>query len=140
MGLIKEFKQFAMRGNLVDMAVAVVIGAAFSKVVTSFIDGMVMPVIGKLLLEIDLSKVKYILQHEVRSGDKIIMPEVAVQVGSFMTQVIDFIIVAFALFLVVKGMNRMRKKEAEEPEAVPPTKTEVLLSEIRDSLKDKKNP
>lgn len=140
MGLMKEFKQFAMRGNLVDMAVAVVIGAAFSKVVTSFIDGMVMPVVGKLLLEIDLSKVKYILQHEVRSGDKIIMPEVAVQVGSFMTQVIDFIIVAFALFLVVKGMNRMRKKEAEEPEAVPPTKTEVLLSEIRDSLKDKKNP
>lgn len=138
MGLMKEFKQFAMRGNLVDMAVAVVIGAAFSKVVTAFIDGMVMPVVGKLILEIDLSKVKYILQHEVKEGDKIITPEVAVQIGGFMTQVIDFMIVAFALFLVVKAMNRMRKKEEAAPTPVPSTKTETLLTEIRDSIKEKK--
>ena len=138
MGLVKEFKQFAMRGNLVDMAVAVVIGGAFGKVVTSFIDGMVMPLVGKLILQIDLSKVKYILQHEVKDGDKITTPEVAVQIGGFMTQIIDFLIVAFALFLVVKAMNRMRKKEESEPAPVQPTKTEILLTEIRDSLKEKK--
>ena len=139
MGLLSEFKQFAMRGNLVDMAIAVVIGGAFGKVVTSFIDGIVMPIVGKLFLEIDLSKVKYILQHEVKEGDLIVTPEVAVQAGAFMTQVIDFIIVAFALFMVVKAMNRMRRKEEETPSPVPPTQTEVLLAEIRDSLKDKKN-
>ncbi|MBI3500482.1 MAG: large conductance mechanosensitive channel protein MscL [Bacteroidetes bacterium] len=133
MGLIKEFKQFAMRGNLVDMAVAVVIGASFNKVVSAFIDGMVMPLIGKLFLEIDLSKVKYILQHEVKDGDKIITPEVAIQVGGFMTQIIDFTIVAFALFLLVKAMNRIRKTESTSA-----TKTEILLTEIRDSIKEKK--
>ena len=138
MGFIKEFKEFAMRGNLVDMAVAVVIGAAFSKVVTSFIDGIVMPIVGKLILEIDLSKVKYILQHEIKQGDKIVTPEVAVQVGGFMTQIIDFMIIAFTLFLVVKGMNRMKKKDAAEAPAPAPTKTEALLAEIRDSLKEKK--
>ena len=138
MGLAKEFKEFAMRGNLVDMAVAVVIGGAFGKVVTSFIDGMVMPLMGQLILQIDFSKVKYILQHEVKEGDKILLPEVAIQIGGFITQVIDFMIVAFALFLVVKAMNRMRKKGDAEMPPPAPTKTETLLTEIRDSLKEKK--
>ena len=96
---------------------------------------MVIPVIGKLVMEVDFSKLKYVLQHEVREGDKVISPEVAIQVGNFITQSIDLLIVAFALFLVVKTMNRIKKKEEAKPVL---SKEEVLLSEIRDILREKK--
>ena len=112
MGFVKEFKDFAMRGNLIDMAVAVVMGAGFGKIITAFVDGMVMPVIGKLILNIDFSKYKLILQHEVKEGDIINVPEVAVHFGNFITQMLDFTIVAFAMFLVVKAINTLKKEAA----------------------------
>lgn len=131
---IKEFKEFATRGNLIDLAVGVVIGSTFAKVITAFVDGMIMPLIGRLLLNVDLAKYKWVLQNETTDASgKIIKPEVAIQFGNFVTQVIDFLIVMFAVFLLVKMMNRLRK--AKEAEPTPPTKQEILLTEIRDLLK-----
>ncbi len=132
MGMFTEFKKFAMRGNLVDMAVAFVIGAAFGKVVTSFISGVVMPPIGKLMGKVDFKDMKYEIQPA--SGD---MPAVAISYGEFITATIDFIIVAFVMFLVVKAMNSVVKKDAETPAG--PSNEEVLLTEIRDLLKEKKS-
>ncbi len=139
MGFIKEFKDFAMRGNLVDMAVAVVIGAAFSKVITAFVDGIVMPVIGRVILNIDFAKYNIILQEEVKDGDKIIQPLVQVGIGNFLSVIIDFVLVAFFVFVLIKAINRLKKQQEEAP-APPaePTKEQILLAEIRDLLKDQK--
>jgi len=143
MGFIKEFKDFAMRGNLIDFAVGVVVGGAFGKVTSSFVDGIVMPVVGKLIGGQDFSELKF----KIQDGSKAVMdasgnlitkevPEVFIKYGEFITTVIDFMAVAFAMFLVVKAMNRLKKKEAEAPAAPPaPTKDQELLSEIRDLLK-----
>ena len=131
MGMMKEFKEFAMRGSLVDTAVAFVMGAAFGKIVSAFVDGMVMPVIGLLTSGQDFSKMRYVLKEAV--GDK---PEVAIMYGSFLTVVLDFVIVAFAVFMVIKALNASKKKEAQAPAAPPaPTTDQLLLMEIRDSLK-----
>lgn len=142
MSVLKEFKDFAMRGNLVDTAVAFVMGAAFGKIVSSFVDGMVMPLVGMLTGGVDFSEKKMILQSavsEIKNGDAIVtaaIPEVSVKYGFFLTNVIDFIIVAFAVFMVVKAMNASKKKEAEAPAAPPaPTTDQQLLMEIRDALK-----
>jgi large conductance mechanosensitive channel len=142
MSVLKEFKDFAMRGNLVDTAVAFVMGAAFGKIVSSFVDGMVMPLVGMLTGGVDFSEKKMILQSavaEIKNGDAIVtaaIPEVSVKYGFFLTNVIDFIIVAFAVFMVVKAMNASKKKEAEVPAAPPaPTTDQQLLMEIRDALK-----
>ena len=133
MAFIKEFKDFAMKGNLVDIAVAFVMGAAFAKVVTSFTEGIVSPLIG-LLGGADLSKKMYVLKDAVTDASgKIITEAVAIKWGDFLTAIINFVIVAFVMFLIIKALNRMKKKE--EAVAVPPTTTEVLLMEIRDSLR-----
>lgn len=146
MGFVKEFKEFAMKGNLIDMAVGVVIGAAFGKVVSAFIDGIVMPPIGKLMGNVDFNNLYMSLSDKVDAAiaanggnlsiDKAKELGPVMAYGSFITMVIDFLIVAFVVFSIIKMMNRMKKKAEEAPAAPPaPTKEEVLLTEIRDLLK-----
>lgn len=131
MSMMKEFKQFAMRGNVVDMAVGIIIGAAFGKIVSSLVNDIIMPPIGLLLGGVDFSSFMITLKQAM--GD---VPAVTLNYGVFINTVIDFVIVAFAIFMVIKGMNRMKKKEEEAPAAPPaPTKQETLLTEIRDLLK-----
>ena len=135
MGMIKEFKEFAMKGSLIDLAVAFVMGAAFTKVTTTFIDNMVMPLVG-LIQGKDLSEWKLILKPESvnEAGKKV--AEVAIKYGDFISSLIQFVIVAFVMFLVVKTINKMKKKEEEIPvPAAEPTASEKLLTEIRDALK-----
>lgn len=139
MGMLKEFKEFAMKGNLVDIAVAFVLGGAFGKVITSFTEGMIAPIVG-LLTGKDLKQNMWVLKEgipEVKDASgAIISPavtEVAVKWGAFITAVIDFIIVAFVMFLIVKAINSMKKKQADVP--APLTEEVILLREIRDALK-----
>ena len=127
MGMLKEFKDFAMRGNVVDMAVGVIIGAAFGKITTSLVNDVMMPPIGRLLGSVDFSDL--VVAIPAAAADK---PPVLVKYGVFINTVIDFIIVAFAVFLVIKLMNTLKKTEPPPPAA--PTKEEVLLTEIRDAL------
>lgn len=136
MGFIKEFKDFAMKGNLVDIAVAFVMGGAFGKVVTSLTEGIVAPLIG-MIGGADLSKNVWTLKDEIKdAAGKVTTEAVTVKYGDFLTAIINFLIVAFVMFLVIKGINAMKKKEAEAP-APPaePSSTDKLLMEIRDSLK-----
>ncbi len=139
MGFIKEFKEFALKGNLVDLAVAVVMGGAFGKVVSSFIDGMVMPAIGMLTGGVDFNDMKVVLKEgvaEAKNADGSVVaaiPEVAVKYGSFITVAIEFLVVAFVVFMVIKAMNTMKKKQEEAPAG--PSSTDALLMEIRDALK-----
>ena len=133
MGFIKEFKDFAMKGNLVDIAVAFVMGGAFGKVVTSFTEGIVSPLIG-MIGGADLSKNMYVLKPAVLdAAGKVVTEAVALKYGDFLSGIINFIIVAFVMFLVIKGINSMKKKEEAAPSA--PSSTDQLLMEIRDSLK-----
>ena len=133
MGFIKEFKDFAMKGNLVDIAVAFVMGGAFGKVVTSFTEGVVSPLIG-MIGGADLSKNAWTLKEAVKDASgKITTEAVAVKYGDFLTAIINFIIVAFVMFLVIKAINSMKKKQDEAPAA--PSSTDALLMEIRVSLK-----
>ncbi len=143
MSMMKEFKEFAMKGNLVDIAVAFVMGAAFGKIVTSFVDGIIMPLVGMLTGGIDFTQKVWVLKPaipEVKdAAGTVVTPtiaEVAIQYGAFITNVFDFIVVAFCVFLVIKGINKM-KKEAPAAPAAPaePSSTDKLLIEIRDSLK-----
>lgn len=137
MSMIKEFKEFAMKGNLVDMAIAFVMGAAFAKVVSGFIDGMVMPVVGKLVAGVDFASLKYILSEaQIDASGKVIAAEASIKYGEFITIMIDFILVAVVMFMIIKAINKMKKKQAEIP-ATPaePTEDQVLLREIRDLLK-----
>ena len=133
MGMIQEFKAFAMKGNVVDLAVGVIIGAAFGKIVNSVIEDLIMPVIG-LAGNVDFSKAEYLLKaaDPLKAGSK----DIFLRYGNFVTILINFIILAFCIFMVVKGMNSMKKAEAAKPAAPPaPTKEELLLTEIRDLLK-----
>jgi large conductance mechanosensitive channel len=133
MGLLQEFKQFAVKGNVIDMAVGIVIGAAFGKIVSSFVGDIIMPLVGQATGGIDLSQYKIVLQEA--QGET---AEVAIHFGQFANYVIDFVIVAFAIFLVVKAMNAAKKKEEAQPSAPPaPTREELLLTEIRDLLAKK---
>lgn len=135
MGFIKEFKEFAMKGNLVDIAVAFVMGGAFGKVVSSLTDGIVSPLIG-LVGGSDLSKYKFVIKPEVKDeAGKIISEAVSLKYGDFLTAAINFIIVAFIMFLIIKAINSMKKKE--EAVAAGPSSTDALLTEIRDELKKK---
>jgi large conductance mechanosensitive channel len=137
MSFFSEFKAFAMRGNVVDLAVGVVIGASFGKIVTSLVDQILMPPIGLLIGGVDFSSYKWILKPGAADGKG----EVAIQFGAFFNTLIQFVIVAFAIFLVVKLMNRLIKKhEAAPPEPAPPPADVVLLTEIRDLLKQDKAP
>jgi large conductance mechanosensitive channel len=136
MGFVREFKDFAMKGNLVDMAVAFVMGAAFTKVTTAFIQGMVMPLVG-LFQGKDMAEWKLVVKEAILDAEGVITtPEVAVKYGDFIGVLLEFVMVAFFMFLVVKGINRMKKKKEEAPAAPPaPSKEETLLTEIRDLLK-----
>jgi len=131
MGLLSEFKTFAMKGNVVDMATGVVIGAAFGKIVASLVEGIIMPPIGLLVGGIDFSAIKTVIKSAGADGKG----EVAIMWGSFFNTLISFIIIAFAIFLVIKAMNRVIKKQEAAP-AAPPADV-VLLTEIRDLLKAK---
>jgi len=135
--MIKEFKEFAMKGNLVDMAIAFAMGAAFAKVVSGFIDGMVMPVVGKLVAGVDFASLKYILSEaQIDASGKVIAAEASIKYGEFITIMIDFILVAVVMFMIIKSINKMKKKQAEIPATPPePTEDQVLLREIRDLLK-----
>ena len=136
MGFVKEFKEFAMKGNVVDMAVGVIIGGAFGKIVTSLVNDIIMPIISKVTGGINFTDLKIILTEGNEAAG---VNEVAFAYGSFIQNVVDFLIIAFCLFMVIKGMNKLKKKEVEAPPAPPePTKEEVLLTEIRDLLKEKK--
>lgn len=129
--MIKEFKAFAMRGNVVDMAVGIIIGGAFGKIVSSFVGDVIMPPIGLLLGGVDFSDLALTLKSA--EGDQ---PAVMLKYGMFINTVIDFIIIAFAIFMVIKAMNTLKKKEEEKPAAPPEPPADVkLLTEIRDLLK-----
>ena len=136
MGMMKEFKEFAMRGNVVDMAVGIVIGGAFGKIVSSFVGDVLMPPIGMLLGGMDFSKLAFELQPASVGADGTEVPAVMLNYGTFVSTVIDFIIIAFAIFMVIKAMNSMKKKEEAAPAAPPePSNEEKLLTEIRDALR-----
>ena len=130
---MKEFKNFAVKGNVVDMAVGLVIGAAFGKIVTVLVSGVIMPPIGVLLGGVNFSDLAFVVKDAV--GDA---PAVVISYGAFIQTLIDFTIIAFAIFMVVKAINSVKKKESEVPKAPPvPTTQEILLTEIRDLLKSK---
>lgn len=136
---LKEFKDFAMKGNVVDMAVGVIIGAAFGKIVTSLVNDIIMPAIGMLTGGINFSDHKWVIQQAVKNGEEIVTPEVAITWGAFVQTVFDFIIIAFCIFVAIKFMNKLKREPepapAPEPAApVGPTQDE-LLTEIRDLLR-----
>lgn len=129
--MIQEFKKFAMRGNVVDIAIGIVIGVAFGNIVSSLVSDIIMPPIGILIGGVDFSNLTIVLKEAV--GDD---PAVTINYGVFIKAVLDFIIIAFAIFMMVKVMNRLKRKEEEKPAAPPaPPRSEVLLAEIRDLLK-----
>jgi large conductance mechanosensitive channel len=134
MGMIKEFKEFAVKGNVVDMAVGIIIGVAFGKIVSSFVGDVVMPPIGVLLGGVDFSNLSIIVKEAIENK-----PAVVISYGKFIQTVIDFIIIAFVVFMAIKAINALNKKEEAAPAApAAPSNQEVLLAEIRDLLKDKK--
>lgn len=132
--MLKEFKEFAMKGNLIDIGVGFVMGAAFNKVVSSFTGGIVSPLIG-LIFQSDFKDLKYVITEGKPNAEGVIEGEVAVMWGEFLTNLIDFIIVAFVMFMIVKAVNAMKKKEEPAPAAPAGPTQEELLAEIRDLLK-----
>ncbi|MGI9271992.1 MAG: large-conductance mechanosensitive channel protein MscL [Woeseiaceae bacterium] len=131
MSMMSEFKDFAMKGNVVDMAVGIVIGGAFGKIVSSFVADVLMPPIGLLMGNVDFTDLAVTLKAASEEGEAVLL-----KYGVFIQTLVDFIIIAFAIFMVVKAMNSMKKKEEEAPAAPPaPSKEEVLLTEIRDALR-----
>ncbi|MDR0866700.1 MAG: large-conductance mechanosensitive channel protein MscL [Candidatus Symbiothrix sp.] len=139
MSFIKEFEDFAMRGNVMDMAVGIIVGGAFGKIVSSFVSDIIMPPIGLLIGGVDFSKLAVTLKHATTNAAGAVTPAVTVNYGSFINTIIDFLIIAFAIFLMVKAVNSFHRKKAAAPAPpAPPTKEEQLLTEIRDLLKNKK--
>ena len=138
MGLIKEFKEFAMRGNVLDMAVGIVIGGAFGKIVTSFVEDVLMPPIGVLMGGVNFSDLKVVFKQAVMDGENVVTPEVALRYGNFIQVIFDFLIIAFAIFMLLKAVNKFNKKKEEAPAApeAPPADVQ-LLTEIRDLLQKK---
>ncbi len=134
MGMLKEFKEFAVKGNVIDMAVGIIIGAAFGKIVSSFVGDVIMPPIGVLVGGVDFTNLAVVLKEATASA-----PAVVLSYGKFVQTVIDFTIIAFAIFIAIKAINSLKRQEEEVPEAPPePTKEEMLLTEIRDLLKQQK--
>ena len=143
MALLKEFKEFAMRGNVIDMAVGVVIGAAFGKIISSLVDDIIMPLVGVVTGGINFTDYKWVIQKAVIDGQtqEVLKPEVTMNWGSWVQTIVDFLIVAFCIFVAIKAINQLKRKQEEAPEPAPapePTKEEVLLTEIRDLRKEKK--
>lgn len=133
MKILKEFQQFAMRGNVIDMAVGIIIGSAFGKIISSLVEDIIMPPIGYIMGGMDFSNLKIILKE---ATDK--APIVAIKYGVFINVIINFTIVAFAMFMLIRAMNTLKKKEEVAPSAPPkPSNQELLLAEIRDLLKKK---
>lgn len=131
MSMMKEFKEFAMKGNVVDMAVGIIIGGAFGKIISSLVQDVIMPPIGVLLGDVDFSNLSLVVKEATDTAEAVI-----VKYGAFLNTIIEFIIIAFAIFMVIKGLNSMKRKEEAAPAAPPaPSKEEVLLGEIRDLLK-----
>lgn len=136
MGILQEFKDFAMKGNVVDMAVGVIIGGAFGKIVTSLVADVIMPPIGAILGGVNFSDLAVTIQAASKTAEGVVIPAVVVSYGKFLQTVIDFTIVAAAIFLMIKILSSFKKKAEETPEAPPaPSNEEVLLAEIRDLLK-----
>lgn len=137
MGLLKEFKDFAMRGNVIDLAVGVIIGGAFGKIVASFVADVVMPPIGLLVGGVNFTDLKWVMKGpEIVGGAQ--KAAVTMNYGNFLQVTLDFLIVAFVIFMVIKAINKMKKKDDAIPEVPAPSKEEILLAEIRDLLKEKK--
>lgn len=138
--VLQEFKQFAMRGNVVDMAVGIIIGGAFGKIVSSVVGDLIMPAVGVLIGGVNFTDLKIVLKEAVTDGSETISPEVALNYGNFIQVTLDFIIIAFAVFMLVKGINALSRKKKEEAPATPtePPADIKLLTEIRDLLKKEK--
>ncbi len=136
MGMLQEFKEFAMKGNVVDMAVGVIIGGAFGKIVSSLVADVIMPPIGVLLGGVNFSDLAVTIQEASKTAEGVVVPAVVIGYGKFIQTILDFTIVAAAIFLMIKILSSFKKKAEAEPEAPPvPTNQEVLLGEIRDLLK-----
>jgi large conductance mechanosensitive channel len=139
--MFKEFREFAMRGNVVDMAVGIIIGAAFGRIVDSMVKDLIMPPLGLLLGKVDFTNLFIVLKHGITPGPYLTVDAaqkagaVTVNYGMFVNNIVSFVLVAFAVFLLVRSINRLRRKQAESPEAAPPPAEDVLLlREIRDAL------
>ncbi len=137
--VLNEFKQFAMRGNVIDMAVGIIIGGAFGKIVSSIVGDIIMPGIGLLVGGVNFTDLKFTLKAAVMEGSEVVTPAVTINYGNFLQVTFDFIIIAFAVFMMIKGLNSLNRKKEEAPAApaAPPADIQ-LLTEIRDLLKDNK--
>ena len=139
----KEFKEFAFKGNVLDLAIGVIIGGAFGKIVTSVVNDLIMPILGYLMAGMDFKNMKYVMSEAIMEGETVIQPEAAILYGSFIQNIVDFLIVALSIFLFVRLINRSKEKlvkqeeAAPEPEAPAAPTQEELLTEIRDLLKEK---
>ena len=133
MGMVSEFREFIARGNVVDLAVGVIIGGAFGKIVTSLVDQVIMPPIGLAMAGVDFAQMKYVLKAADPAAKT---AEVAIGYGAFLNTIIQFVIIAFVIFLIVRAINNLRRQEAVAPSAPPaPTRSEALLEDIRDALR-----
>jgi large conductance mechanosensitive channel len=137
MGMIKEFREFAVKGNVLDMAIGIIIGGAFGKIVSSFVSDIIMPPIGLLIGGVNFSELKIIIQEAVTDAQgEVIAEAVTINYGGFIQFIIDFIIIALVIFFVIKAINNFKRKKEEAPATPPgPSKEEILLTEIRDILK-----
>ncbi|MBN2274342.1 MAG: large-conductance mechanosensitive channel protein MscL [Bacteroidales bacterium] len=136
MKLVQEFKQFAVKGNMMDMAIGIIIGTAFGKIIASLVSDVIMPPIGLLLGGIDFTDMKAVLKQETVDELGEVIPAVTLNYGTFIQTAVDFLIIAIVVFMMIKAMNSLKKKEEEAPAAPPaPTKDQELLTEIRDLLK-----
>lgn len=136
--MIKEFREFIMRGNVLDLAVAVIIGAAFNKIVSSLVKDIIMPFIGYFTGGVNFTDLKYVLKEAVVEGEAVIQEAVTINYGTFIQFIVDFLLVAFVLFLIIRSFNKLKKKKEEEapaPAPPAPSQEELLLAEIRDILK-----
>jgi len=141
MKIIKEFKEFAIKGNMFDMAIGIIIGTAFNKIVSSLVNDIIVPFFGLIIGNVNFQNLKVVLQEEMRNKDGSIAQElVAIKYGNLIQVVFDFFIIAFTIFLVIKIFNKLRKKAEDEKDTTVPTPRDIeLLSEIRDLLKEKKS-
>ena len=142
MKIAKEFKEFISRGNVMDMAVGVIVGGAFGKIVTSLVNDIIMPCIGVLIGGFDFTNLKIVLHKAVMEGSEVIKPAVTLNYGNFIQETVNFLIIAFSIFLAIKGLAKLQRKKEETPAApaapAPKPDDVVLLEEIRDLLKDRK--
>ena len=132
--ILQEFKQFAMRGNVIDMAVGIIIGGAFGKIVSSVVGDIIMPAIGLLIGGVNFTDLKIVLKQAVMDGDKVVSPAVSINYGNFLQVTFDFIIIAFSIFMLVKGINALNKKKEEAPAAPAPPQNTFVSRSFRHGL------